>query len=195
MLRKATQIEEFQYKVNKRMQYERDEFNNHQNFLYKRALFGLTVYTPEELDKMHRDKKKRITKVSKHAQYVLNLWKQEIVIGMTNLFFLNMFPDSPLTRELVTNYTLCKDPDMVNTINFRDLGVRKKNIVDKLIMEGVLPRDFYQLKPLEHGKDNNKKAPGTEEKKFLRTKEFVQGDDQQGNIMAKSPNEEYSQEV
>jgi hypothetical protein len=39
---------------------ERDPFNVQQNFLYKRALFGLKMYSEHELAEMHADKKKRI---------------------------------------------------------------------------------------------------------------------------------------
>jgi len=38
------------------VEYERDEFNTYQNFLYKRALFGLSVYSADELSIMHWDK-------------------------------------------------------------------------------------------------------------------------------------------
>ena len=69
--------------------YERDKFNGYQNFLYKRALFGLAVYTQEELEKMHTDKKKRIQKVHSRAQHILNLWKQELANQWVTALLLN----------------------------------------------------------------------------------------------------------
>ena len=33
--------------------YEVDEFNQYQNFLYRRALFGLKVYAPDEIGRAH----------------------------------------------------------------------------------------------------------------------------------------------
>ena len=40
-------------------------YTEEQNFLYKRVMFGLTVYGPEELKTLHWQKRKRIIKVHK----------------------------------------------------------------------------------------------------------------------------------
>ena len=131
---------------------EKDEFTKEQNFLYKRALFGLGVYSHEEIIMMHVDKKKRITKVSARAQNILNLWKQTITIAMTNAFFKKYFSNSSLIKILVEKFTDIEDPKVINTIDFKDLGITKKHIVNKLIKEGVLPNDFYDLKKETHEK-------------------------------------------
>ena len=101
---------------------------------------------------MHFDKRKRITKVSKRAQNVLNLWKQTIIIAITNKFFMKYFPKSPLAQGIVENFSDIEDPKFINTLDFKDLSITKKHIVDKLIKEGVLSNDFYNLKPEKNGK-------------------------------------------
>ena len=52
------------------------KLNPHQHFLFKRILHGLKMYKQDEVEKMHWDKKRRITKVRKRAQKVINEWKQ-----------------------------------------------------------------------------------------------------------------------
>ena len=44
------------------------KLNPYQHFLFKRVLHGLKVYKPEEVKKLHWDKKRRITKVWKRSQ-------------------------------------------------------------------------------------------------------------------------------
>ena len=55
------------------------KLNPHQHFLFKRILHGLKMYTKDEIDKMHWDKKRRIIKVWKRAQDVINKWKQLVL--------------------------------------------------------------------------------------------------------------------
>ena len=59
-------------------------YTEHQNFLYNRALYGLSIYTPEEVVIMAPEKRKRIIQIHKKTQKILNLWKQEIVNTLAN---------------------------------------------------------------------------------------------------------------
>jgi hypothetical protein len=136
-------------KINNRRyaEYEIDPFNQYQNFLYKRALFGLKMYSPQELEAMQESKKSRITKLHKKTQVVLNVYKQEIVNALTNNIFLRLFPTSPITKALVGEGTFT-DPGFKNNLDFKSLGVSKQSIVDRLIREKILPQNFYELKSI-----------------------------------------------
>jgi len=125
--------------------YEQDPFNSYQNFLYKRALFGLSVYTTEELSKMHSAKKKRIQSVHERAQNILNTWKQKLSHEMTSKFLSEMFHHSKLVKDYVEKFAEEIDSDYISRIDFKSLGVCKKDIIDKLIQERILPHNFYQL--------------------------------------------------
>jgi len=131
------------------LHYERDVFNNHQNFLYKRALFGLSMYEPAELELMHWDKKRRISKVHKHAQGILNIWKQQMINKITNEFLDKIFKNSNIIKDITGKYGNYTDPAYISTVDFKSIGITKGHIIDKLIIEGVLPYDFYELKPLK----------------------------------------------
>jgi hypothetical protein len=140
---KFSSFQEFgsSYKGKRYNQYEQDPYNEYQNFLYKRALFGLKMYTQEEIKSMHTQKRKRIVKVHKRAQHELNLWKQQKVIVNTNKIF-GLFKN---TKFIVDNHSE-PDPKYVCKTSFKDLGIEKKEIVAKLVEKGVLPPNFETLK-------------------------------------------------
>lgn len=129
--------------------YEKDLFNETQNFLYKRAIFGIKVYTEEQIKKMNHDKKRRIIKVHKRCQDILNIWKQELCNDFTNRIFETLFPVPEMSKFFYVTNRNMTDTDYMNTLNFKDMGISKKQIVDKLILEGVLPKDFYNLRKHE----------------------------------------------
>ena len=116
--------------------------NDYQNFLYNRAMFGLSVYNTEEIKEMHWEKKKRIVKVHRRTQKTLNLWKQSITNNICNNFFKHFFPN---TRFIDVTYQDTSE-EFVNKTSFKSLGINKIEIINKLITEGLLPVNFYQLK-------------------------------------------------
>ena len=118
--------------VKRYSEYEKDVFNSYQNFLYKRALFGISIYSPDEVKIMHWDKRRRIENVNRHAQKVLNVWKQQIINTITNELLLRYFPTkSGLVKEIVTICGDYTDPTFINVIDFKSLGVTKQDVVDK----------------------------------------------------------------
>lgn len=125
------------------VEFEKDPFTEYQNFLYKRALFGLKMYTQDEIKAMHWQKRDRIKKVHKRTQDVLNLWKQQIMIEKTNKLFEIFFPDSPITSALLTYSDV--DPAFRNMLDFKTLGITKEDIVNKLCQENILPHNFAEL--------------------------------------------------
>lgn len=136
----------YTYKENAKlysMEFERDPYSQEQNFLYKRAMFGLSVYNKKEVKQMHWQKKKRIKKVQKRTQKELNLWKQEVVNKLTNKLLSSMFPKSPLVKSLIENSFT--DTEFNNILSFADLGIDKPDIIKKLIDEGLLPKNFNSL--------------------------------------------------
>lgn len=143
------QYSEYQQKGNKRYNIiEYTALNNTQNFLYNRALFGLSIYHPEELKEMHWEKKKRIMKVYQRAQTVLNVWKQQIVNVISTNVFIKYFPKTEFTKFMVAT-TADTDAEYVNKLSFKTLGISRKMVIDKLITEKILPNNFYELKAEE----------------------------------------------
>jgi hypothetical protein len=139
------QIRNYQLQSGKTyMQYEQDKYSIYQNYLYKRALYGLDALNQEELATMCSKKKQRIVNVYKRAQVVLNTFKQKLTIKYSNSLFNILFPNSNLTKELVNlNET---DEKFKNTLTFKDLNIDKDQIISIFIAEGILPKNFLSLK-------------------------------------------------
>jgi hypothetical protein len=137
-------IKEYQLNAGKtHTQYEQDSYSHYQNYLYKRALYGLSSINQEELDTMCSKKKQRIINVYKRAQVVLNTLKQQATISYSNFIFKTLFPNSPITQFLLSETET--DTTFKNTLNFKDLGIDKQQIITIFIAEGVLPRNFLSL--------------------------------------------------
>jgi len=125
------------------VQYEVDQYSSYQNYLYKRALYGLSTVTEQELATMCSKKKKRIQRVYLKGQQVINLHKQKLTNSITNLLFERLFPESPLAQFFISNSET--DEKFKNTLNFKDLNITKDDIIRIFIEEGVLPKNFMEI--------------------------------------------------
>ena len=126
------------------IQYEQDGLTAYQNYLYKRALYGLDALTEKELATMCSKKKQRIINVYKRAQVTLNKFKQQVTIQYSNAIFNTFFPNSPITQFLLADNET--DEKFKNTLTFKDLGIEKQDIIAIFIAEGILPKNFFDLK-------------------------------------------------
>lgn len=124
--------------------YEQDLYTDYQNYLYKRALFGLKSLPEKEIKTICSKKKQRINNVYKRAQIVLNNFKQQVTVNYSNFIFKTLFPNSPITNFLITEVET--DEKFINTLNFKDLNINKDDIICIFIKEGILPKNFLSLK-------------------------------------------------
>jgi hypothetical protein len=139
------QVRNYQLNAGKTyVQYEQDGLTAYQNYLYKRALYGLEALTEKELATMCSKKKQRIINVYKRAQITLNKFKQQVTIQYSNAIFNHLFPDSPITQFLMADTET--DEKFKNTLTFKDLGIEKQDIIAIFIAEGILPKNFLDLK-------------------------------------------------
>ena len=134
------------YQQKGKKQYQTLKLNEYQKLLYKRALYGISVYEEKEAKKMHWEKKRRITKLNVKAQSSLNMFKQEIVNAMCDKFFSNTFYKSNLVKNLFSLENTVTDPKFMNTLDLKDLGITKHHIIHRFVSEGILPSNFYKLK-------------------------------------------------
>ena len=121
------------------------ELNQQQHFLFKRVLHGLNVYKPVELEKMHWDKKRRIKKVWRRAQNVINSWKQMICNKRSNEI-LSIFTSSKLAKSIISTPVNETDEKFINDMQLKTLGITYEDLIIKFISEGLLPRNYYSLK-------------------------------------------------
>jgi len=132
--------------------FEYSKLNPYQHFLFKRVLHGLNVYKPEEVNKLHWDKRRRVTRVWKRGQKEINRWKQTLCNKRINAYLSKTFTHSPLAQyianipadETLDNYK--------NTFTFKDLGISYEDVILKFMSLGLLPRNFFTIKSNEYQK-------------------------------------------
>jgi len=120
------------------------KLNPYQHFLFKRVLHGLKVYKPEEVKKLHWDKRRRITKVWKRAQREINAWKQTICNKRINAYLSKTFK-SKIIDYIVSIPAEEVLDDYHNTMTFKDLGITYEDVILKFMSLGLLPRNFFTL--------------------------------------------------
>ena len=121
-----------------------NELNQQQHFLFKRVLHGLNMYTVEERDNMHWDKRRRIKKVWRRAQNVINRWKQKICNKRSNEI-LSIFAESESAQKILNTPIDDVDDKFINTMSLKTLGIRYEDLIIKFISKGLLPKNYFTL--------------------------------------------------
>lgn len=127
----------------KYQEFEKDKYSPYQNYLYKRALYGLDSLSVEELKSMCSKKKSRIINVYNRGQLVVNKYKHQVTKQLTDKLLGSLFPKSLLISEIIKFDDI--DNNYKNTLTFKDLSIEKDMIVELFITEGILPKNFLSL--------------------------------------------------
>ena len=136
-------IKDYMAKPVRYQDFEQDKYNTYQNYLYKRALYGLDSLSVDELNTMCSKKKSRIVNVYNRTQVVVNNYKHKVTKQLTDKLLTSLFPNSSLISELC-NYDDV-DNNYKNTLTFKDLCIQKDALVQLFISEGILPKNFLSL--------------------------------------------------
>ena len=136
-------IKNYMLAPSKYQEFEKDKYSPYQNYLYKRALYGLDSLSVEELNTMCSKKRSRIVNVYNRGQLVVNKYKHQVTKKLTDKLLGSLFPNSSLISEIIN----CEDIDnnYKNTLTFKDLSIEKDMIVELFISEGILPKNFLSL--------------------------------------------------
>lgn len=126
--------------------FEKDEFNAAQNKLYKETIFGLSIYTKEEQKALPLRELQRIDNAHQKAQIFLNLWKQQLCNSLSNKVFKTFFPKSKITKDLLSLSINDVESSFISKVDFKYLKIHKKDIINKLIKEKILPENFFEIK-------------------------------------------------
>ena len=127
----------------KYQEFEKDKYSPYQNYLYKRALYGLDSLAIEELNTMCSKKRSRIINVYNRGQVIVNKYKHQVTKKLTDKLLGSLFPNSSLISEIIKYEDI--DNNYKNTLTFKDLSIEKDLIVDLFMTEGILPKNFLSL--------------------------------------------------
>ena len=104
------------------------------------------MYKPEEVKKLHWDKRRRITRVWKRGQREINAWKQYLCNKKINQYLRETFKHSPLAQYIANIPAEETLDDDTNTMTFRELGITYEDVILKFMSLGLLPRNYLTLK-------------------------------------------------
>ena len=136
-------IKNYMLAPSKYQEFEKDKYSPYQNYLYKRALYGLDSLSVEELNTMCSKKRSRIVNVYNRGQLVVNKYKHQVTKQLTDKSLGSLFPNSSLISEIIKYEDI--DNNYKNTLTFKDLSIEKDLIVDLFMTEGILPKNFLSL--------------------------------------------------
>ena len=105
----------------------------------------MNMYSREEAQKMHWDKKKRIRRVWQRAQNEINAWKQRICNKIANNV-LKAFHHSELAKSIIEVPIEDTDKFYNNTMSLKELGIKYEDVIVFFIGNGLLPKNFLELK-------------------------------------------------
>jgi hypothetical protein len=120
------------------------QLNTQQVFLFKRVLHGLNAYQTGQLESMHWDKKRRVKKVWRKAQRVINRFKQTICNKRSNEV-LAAFDHSPLAKQIMSVPVEETDDQFINKMTLKELGIKYEDLIIKFYSEGLLPKNYFEL--------------------------------------------------
>lgn len=138
-------LEEYQLKMQNEGKYQSITYTSYQNYLYKRALYGLGALKEEERATICKKKKHRISRVYYKGQVAINLYKQKLTNAYSNELISHFFlPESPIAQFFIENSET--DEEYKNTLTFKDLNINKEKIISIFIDNEILPKNFHSLK-------------------------------------------------
>tara|TARA_Y100000389_G_scaffold204106_1_gene255026 strand:+ start:1210 stop:1725 length:516 start_codon:yes stop_codon:yes gene_type:complete len=123
------------------------KLNPQQHFMFKRVLHGLNIYSKEEIRQMHSQKKKRISKVWRKGQNIINEWKQILCNKKVNNFLYVTFGEkSPFVKDLLEVPVTDVDSSYKNKCTLKDLGITYEDVILRFMHLGLLPKNFLSIK-------------------------------------------------
>jgi|TARA_R100000081_G_scaffold80217_1_gene47226 hypothetical protein len=142
------------------------KLNPYQHFLFKRVLHGLNMYDKTEIEKMHWDKKRRVKKVWRKGQEVLNEFKQYVCYKDANQIF-SIFKHSPLAQGFLdTPFEYV--PSIRNKMTLKEVNLTYEDVIIKFMEKGLLPKNFLSLKP--HGNQKSFTKNGSKKQRVQQVK-------------------------
>jgi hypothetical protein len=123
---------------------ENVNLNPHQVKLYRLAMYGVDALNEEEKNKLNFKDSLKIIKNKEYTQKMINRWKQELIVRSVDNLFLSLFPKSKFIKN-ITNLNDYSDT-IINETSFKELGINRKQLLNKLIEWKSLPENFYQIK-------------------------------------------------
>lgn len=119
--------------------------NTRQMFYYKRAVLGLSFYTPEQVKLMGYQKRVRIAAVHNKSKRVLSRLRYQRLITVSNDILSNYFNKGRLYDALMLETMWTSDVYLPVQLDDRELGISLEDKVMALVESGALGPNFLTM--------------------------------------------------
>ena len=121
---------------------EKVHLNMIQRQMFRRLMYGLKEYTPEQMATMSPTAITNIVEDYKKAKRVLHIMKAKRYYHAETKLFSAIFPDKNLGAKDF-DWLI----DIPKNITLRNLGISTKEVINEFISRRLLPKNFYQITP------------------------------------------------
>lgn len=121
---------------------EKVNLNIIQRQMFRRLMYGLKEYTPEQMSSMSPQAITRIVEDYKKAKRALHILKAKQFYEAETKLLAAIFPHTNLGKNDFDWLV-----DLPKSVTLRNLGISTKQVIDEFITRKLLPANFYELSP------------------------------------------------
>lgn len=111
-----------------------------QREMYRRLMYGLSNYTPEQISVLNPLQITEIVKQHEKAKRILHIMKAKVYYAAESKLLTAIFPNSKVGTKDHDWYL-----DLPKCATLKRLGISTKEIIDEFIKRHMLPKNFYNL--------------------------------------------------
>lgn len=121
---------------------EKIHLNMIQRQMFRRLMYGLKEYTPEQMASMSPNAITSIVEDYKKAKRALHVLKAKRFYHAETKLMNVIFPDMNIGTKDFDWYL-----DVPKNVTLRSLGITTKQVIDEFISRRLLPKNFYTITP------------------------------------------------
>jgi len=119
---------------------EKIHLNMIQRSMYRRLMYGLKEYTPEQVASFSPSTLSKIVADYKKAKQYLHILKSKKLFGPETMLMNALFPHAKIGEKDFDWFL-----DLPKTATLRNLGITTRTVIDEFVRRKLLPKNFYEL--------------------------------------------------
>lgn len=119
---------------------EKIHLNMVQRNMYRRLMYGLKEYSPEQVASFSPSTLSRIVADYKKAKQYLHIMKAKKLFGPETMIMNALFPHAKIGEKDFDWFL-----DLPKTATLRNLGITTREVIDEFVRRKLLPKNFYEL--------------------------------------------------
>ena len=119
---------------------EKIHLNMVQRSMYRRLMYGLKEYAPEQVASFSPSTLSKIVDDYKKAKQYLHILKSKKLFSPETMLMNALFPHAKIGEKDFDWFL-----DLPKTATLRNLGITTRDVIDEFVRRKLLPKNFYEL--------------------------------------------------